>query len=601
MADQILFSNNGATALSVGIDSVTTTVSVSDGTVFDTPGANQYTLVTVVSDTGVEIMKCTAVAGNTLTVVRAQEGTSNLTHSNGSVISNRVTADTMDQYPQGFDNDGDAKGAGAVNLQGSRSASTQVASGADAITVGNNTTASAVEAVAVGKNSLADAAYAVAIGGADAGGQAAVAAGFSADASGLAAISLGDSSNASGDGSRAVGQTATTNQDRSIADGYAAQVIDTEAGITTWSAAETVVIGDLRTASVSHRILECVTAGITGGSQPSLPTIVGGLVTDNTAEWVYIGASISTGGIARGNSALAIGGDTIADGSNTTAAGDGCVAIQADSEARGLNSTAISGKITGTSCGVFNGQFSSAVPSRAPIRATIIGNGGVAVISETTKLYGPDYVSLESWLYEGGNAPQEHMPVSAKEQVFCSPPLTTGVSSWAATTSYVHNECVTPTTPNGYSYYAYCYPAFGDYYEDQISGGTEPAIWPTTPGDSVEDGGVWWICVDPANIRVTIPDNLRFIPREVGFLCDAHADVTPGTQPTISWGVQANKAKWKAATITTMLVGPYAGQHFDVTNSEGAKDLTAAVTILGSGQTSGVVYWKGICVETMDA
>src|SRR5690606_32111243 len=58
-----------------------------------------------------EIMRCTARNGDTLTVVRAQEGTSAITFSAGDVVELRLTAGTLEEnFPQ-------VEGRNAKNLR----------------------------------------------------------------------------------------------------------------------------------------------------------------------------------------------------------------------------------------------------------------------------------------------------------------------------------------------------------------------------------------------------------------------------------------------------------------------------------------------------
>lgn len=76
-----LFTNNANTTVAVSISSGTLTLSVATGTgaLFPAPGAGEYFYVTIIDPaTGLtkEIVKCTARAGDLLTIVRAQDGTS---------------------------------------------------------------------------------------------------------------------------------------------------------------------------------------------------------------------------------------------------------------------------------------------------------------------------------------------------------------------------------------------------------------------------------------------------------------------------------------------------------------------------------------------
>lgn len=62
--------------------------------------------------------------------------------------------------------------------------------------------------------------------------------------------------------------------------------------------------------------------------------------------------------------------------------------------------------------------------------------------------------------------------------------LPTTTDAWQASHTYVAGSVVRPTVANGYLYYS----ASGG-----VSGGVQP-VWPTTPGDTVLDGTVTWVC-----------------------------------------------------------------------------------------------------------
>src|SRR5690625_7967956 len=90
-------SNNAVAKLSSNINSSQTTLTVDDASVFpDTPF-----LVTVNNNRhNMEIMRVTNVSSNTLTVQRAQEGTTAQSHEAGSIVENNFTAGT---YPRPVD------------------------------------------------------------------------------------------------------------------------------------------------------------------------------------------------------------------------------------------------------------------------------------------------------------------------------------------------------------------------------------------------------------------------------------------------------------------------------------------------------------------
>tara|TARA_X000000950_G_scaffold1680_1_gene1850 strand:+ start:27493 stop:31980 length:4488 start_codon:yes stop_codon:yes gene_type:complete len=92
----IKFSNLASTTLSSGISNIATTITVADGSLFPTLGSGDFFFATLDSPPdSVEIVKVTARSGNTLTVVRAQDGTAASTHPAGEIIALRVTAGAL--------------------------------------------------------------------------------------------------------------------------------------------------------------------------------------------------------------------------------------------------------------------------------------------------------------------------------------------------------------------------------------------------------------------------------------------------------------------------------------------------------------------------
>lgn len=93
-----LFSNNADTLLDATITAVATSITVSagDGALFTSPTGGDFELVTLVEGTNIEIVKMTARTTDTLTVVRAQEGTTGFAFTAGATVSARTTAATLD-------------------------------------------------------------------------------------------------------------------------------------------------------------------------------------------------------------------------------------------------------------------------------------------------------------------------------------------------------------------------------------------------------------------------------------------------------------------------------------------------------------------------
>lgn len=91
--------NNATTTIPGAVGSTDTTIVVTDGTVFATLGGSDYFYATIESTSGnAEIVKVTAVGGNSLTVVRGQESTIGIPFAAGARIEQRVTAGNIGDY-----------------------------------------------------------------------------------------------------------------------------------------------------------------------------------------------------------------------------------------------------------------------------------------------------------------------------------------------------------------------------------------------------------------------------------------------------------------------------------------------------------------------
>ncbi len=100
-----LFANNAQTSLAAGITSTATSLTVVTGTgaKFPNPGVNQaFMLVLIDNATKLvsEIMVCTARSGDTMTVIRGQEGTFAVPWLAGDLVFNLVTAGSAGQIAQ---------------------------------------------------------------------------------------------------------------------------------------------------------------------------------------------------------------------------------------------------------------------------------------------------------------------------------------------------------------------------------------------------------------------------------------------------------------------------------------------------------------------
>ncbi|EMF7827649.1 TPA: hypothetical protein SO905_004226 [Yersinia enterocolitica] len=118
MALTLLSANNASTVLSAGISASATTLTVNTGTgvLFPSPVSGtsffKLTLVDAATGTLTEIVHVTARTGDTMTIVRGQEGTTNRLWSANDIAANMMTAGTLDLFAQS----GTLGGAALLNV-----------------------------------------------------------------------------------------------------------------------------------------------------------------------------------------------------------------------------------------------------------------------------------------------------------------------------------------------------------------------------------------------------------------------------------------------------------------------------------------------------
>ena len=95
----VKFSNNGKTTLASGITNSATSITVNDGSVFPSLSGSDTFFMTLEDTSGnTEIVSVSAVSSNTLTVTRAQEGTTARAFSAGDKAENRLTAAGLNSF-----------------------------------------------------------------------------------------------------------------------------------------------------------------------------------------------------------------------------------------------------------------------------------------------------------------------------------------------------------------------------------------------------------------------------------------------------------------------------------------------------------------------
>lgn len=187
-----LYTNNASTTLAANATSGATSLSLGSGAAFASPTGGDWQMATI-SDpaTGLmEIIKITARASNTITVTRAQEGTTARAWASGTRIEARITKGMLERLAQA---NADTTAALALGAGASVGGADCVALGVAAVAGDPGDAFSGITAVGAG-----------------------------AEAAGSEATALGAYSNAAGDEAVAVGPYAYANAPRSVAIGYEA-------------------------------------------------------------------------------------------------------------------------------------------------------------------------------------------------------------------------------------------------------------------------------------------------------------------------------------------------------------------------------------------
>lgn len=210
-----LFSNNAASSLAVALSDTGTslTVKAGEGALFKAPTGTDYELVTLSAAGNIEIVKVTARSADTLTIVRAQEGTSARAWAIGTAVEARITAGTLDGM--GFNLAPDPVTTLMWGDTVSYTGQYGVVLGAWADVTGDN-------AVAIGPSVWVQSVNSVTIGnGASAyGNDEGTALGAFAFTGALAATAVGRGAGALADYSIGMGRSCRANNIKSIAIGY---------------------------------------------------------------------------------------------------------------------------------------------------------------------------------------------------------------------------------------------------------------------------------------------------------------------------------------------------------------------------------------------
>lgn len=127
----VIFKNNAASVLAVQAQLVATTIQVANGTGnrFPAPAANEFFYATIQTGVNWEIVKCTARAGDVLTVERAQDGSLARLWGIGASIDMRIPNIVLESFLQ----DSDASTVGRALLGAADDDAARTALGATAV------------------------------------------------------------------------------------------------------------------------------------------------------------------------------------------------------------------------------------------------------------------------------------------------------------------------------------------------------------------------------------------------------------------------------------------------------------------------------------
>ena len=302
-----LFSNNVDTQLSAPLTNVDTSATLADGSGLNTPTGGDYELLTLIAGTDVEIVRMTARTGNTITITRAQEGTTAIAWGTGARIFADVTAGSLAGM---FANQSTASQAVAVGA-GSEAGANSVAVGYEAVITGVGATgvglqcyADENEAAAFGLYAWAASPSSVAVGpNAHAGGMAgagtaAVAIGSAAGADGAGGVAVGASSGADGLNSVAAGAQADVSAARGIAIGWQSDN-DGADGIAIGQRAWVTGADGVAVGSDSRSVASAVAIGADAYARKAntahiaaLPTVQGATVAAANCAWLKNAAEV---------------------------------------------------------------------------------------------------------------------------------------------------------------------------------------------------------------------------------------------------------------------------------------------------------------------
>lgn len=216
-----LFSNAVDTTLATPITGSDTSATLTDGSGLKTPTGGAFELLVLTGSGSTEIVKVSARSGNTVTIVRAQEGTTAASWGAGTRVFAGVTAGTLASF---LANQTTLTGSLLTGLAATTDGTNSVTLGPsaegriDGVAIGRLTRLRAEDCTAVGRAAFVDGPGGTAMGAySGAWGVNDVAIGALASAFDGGSLALGEAANAAGARSTAIGSVASASGANSMA------------------------------------------------------------------------------------------------------------------------------------------------------------------------------------------------------------------------------------------------------------------------------------------------------------------------------------------------------------------------------------------------
>ena len=97
----VLYTNNATTTLNGAITDITTSITVTDASVFPAVSTPDHAYLTIISAFSIEIIKVTDITGNVITCIRGEDGTSAVSFPDQARVDLRVTKALLDDLAFG--------------------------------------------------------------------------------------------------------------------------------------------------------------------------------------------------------------------------------------------------------------------------------------------------------------------------------------------------------------------------------------------------------------------------------------------------------------------------------------------------------------------